>query len=257
MKTKVLIVEDEMPSARKLKAFISQLEPEFEVVTILESVAETVEFLSKNSVDLIFLDIHLADGNSFSIFDQVDVNTPIIFTTAFDQYAIDAFSQNSIGYLLKPLSKEKLALAIAKFKQMHQQPSQPESFIDYQKLGLLIAQQQVHDYQERFMVYYKDKIKTIPVEDIAYFYADGKAVFMRLHSNKTYDVNFTLEQLENKLNPRHFFRANRKYIVHIKAVKEAMVYSKSKLKLHLSPDAPTDVIVSSLKASTFKQWLGR
>jgi len=257
MKTKVLIVEDEMPSARKLRAFLEKIEPDFDVVAILESVQQTVEFLSENTVELIFLDIHLADGNSFAIFDQMEVHTPIIFTTAYDQYAIEAFTQNSIGYLLKPLSKEKLEMVIAKFKQMQPSPQKSEPAIDYQQLGKIIAQQQKPDYQERFMVYYKDKIKTIPVEEIAYFYADGKAVFMSLHNHKTFDLNFTLEQLEAKLNPRYFFRANRKYIVNIKAVKEAMVYSKSKLKLHLSPDAPTDVIVSSLKASAFKQWLSQ
>ncbi|MBI9061325.1 MAG: response regulator transcription factor, partial [Marinilabiliaceae bacterium] len=248
MKSKVLIVEDEMPSARKLRAFLEKIEPDFDVVAILESVQQTVKFLSENAVDLIFLDIHLADGNSFGIFNQVEVNAPIIFTTAYDQYAIEAFTQNSIGYLLKPLSKEKLEMAIAKFKQMQPSQHKAQPAIDYQQLGKIIAQQQKPDYQERFMVYYKDKIKTVPVEDIAYFYADGKAVFMSLHNHKTFDLNFTLEQLEAKLNPRYFFRANRKYIVNIKAVKEAMVYSKSKLKLHLAPDTPTDVIVSSLKA---------
>jgi DNA-binding LytR/AlgR family response regulator len=256
MKTKVLIVEDEMPSARKLKAFLELLEPGFEVVDILESVNETVDFLKNKQVDLIFLDIHLSDGNSFGIFDQVEVQAPIIFTTAFDQYAIEAFSQNSIGYLLKPLSKEKLAAAIAKYKQLQLQVSTPPA-IDYLQLGKIIAQQQTPDYQERFMVYYKDKIKTVAVEEVAYFYADGKAVFMCLHSCETFDLNFTLEQLEAKLNPRYFFRANRKFIVNIRAVKEAMVYSKSKLKLHLLPDAPSDVVVSSLKASAFKKWLSQ
>ena len=257
MKTNVLIVEDEMPSARKLRTFLEQIDPDFHVAEILESVQQTIEFLSKNTVDLIFLDIHLADGNSFGIFEQVEVDIPIIFTTAYDQYAIEAFSQNSIGYLLKPLSKEKLEAAIIKFKLMQPSLHKTEPLIDYQQLGKIIALQQKPEYQERFMVYYKDKIKTISVEDIAYFYADGKAVFMRLHSHQTFDINFTLEQLEAKLNPRYFFRANRKFIVNIKAVKEAMVYSKSKLKLHLSPDAPVEVIVSSLKATAFKQWLSQ
>ncbi|TAJ12320.1 DNA-binding response regulator [Marinilabiliaceae bacterium JC017] len=257
MKTKVLIVEDEMPSARKLKTFLSQLEPDFEVVDILESVAQTVAFLETQSVDLIFLDIHLSDGNSFGIFDQIEVTTPIIFTTAFDQYAIDAFTQNSIGYLLKPLSKEMLEAVIKKYKQIHQMVALSDTSIDYQLLGKMMAQQQIPEYQERFMVYYKDKIKTVPVEEVAYFYADGKAVFMCLYNHQTFDVNFTLEQLEAKLDPKYFFRANRKYLVHIKSVDEAVVFSKSKLKLHLSPKAPSDVIVSVQKASKFKQWLSR
>jgi DNA-binding LytR/AlgR family response regulator len=255
MKTSVLIVEDEMPSARKLKAFLSQIEPDFEVVDILESVSQTVEFLSNQLVDLIFLDIHLSDGNSFAIFEKLEVKTPIIFTTAYDQYAIEAFTQNSIGYLLKPLSKESLEAAIHKFKTVYQTKPTEVSGIDFRLLGQLIAQQKNHDYQERFMVYYKDKIKTIPVEEVAFFYADEKAVYMCLHNNQTFDLSFTLEQLENKLDPKYFFRANRKYLISIQSVEEAMVYSKSKLLLHLKPKAPTEVLVSSLKTSRFKEWL--
>ena len=135
MRTKVLIVEDEMPSARKLMAFINDLEPEFEIVDTLDSVSQTIEFLKSNKVDLIFLDIHLADGKSFSIFKAIEVETPIIFTTAYDQYAIEAFKQNSIGYLLKPLSKEDLKVSIEKFKKGRQESS---SGIDYKLLGQLI-----------------------------------------------------------------------------------------------------------------------
>jgi DNA-binding LytR/AlgR family response regulator len=255
MKTRVLIVEDEMPTARKLMALLGELEPDFEVADILESVSQTVEFLSRQTVDLIFMDIHLSDGNSFNVFDRIEVTTPIIFTTAFDQYAIEAFNQNSIGYLLKPLSKDALRGAIKKFKAFSQPKVQADPSIDYRLLGQMIAQQKPRDYQERFMVYYKDKIKTIPVEKIAYFYAEEKSVFIRLQNNKTYDINITLEQLEAKLDPKYFFRANRKYIVHIQSVKEAAVYSRSKLKLHLSPDPDTEVIVSALKAAKFKQWL--
>ena len=253
--TRVLIIEDELPSARKLKAFINLLEPDYEVVDILQSVHDSVHFFKNNSVDLVFLDIHLADGNSFNIFEEVDVETPIIFTTAFDQYAIEAFKQNSIGYLLKPLSKDALRLAIDKFKILSAAKVSDSPTFDYNLIGDIIAQQKSTSYQERFMVAYKDKIKTVLVKEIAYFYADTKAVFMTLHDGKTYDLNFSLELLEEKLNPKYFFRANRKYIVQIQAVKEASIYSKSKLKLHLSPTPTDEVIVSSQKASKFKQWL--
>lgn len=255
MKTKVLIVEDEMPSARKLKAFIEDVEPDFEIVEILDSIAQTVLFLSSNSVDLIFLDIHLADGNSFNIFNQIEVNTPIIFTTAFDQYAIEAFKQNSIGYLLKPLSKGDLKASINKYKKNHSN-SAPSNF-NYQVLEQLIKKESnQEDYQERFLIHYKDVIKSIMVDEIAYFHADGKNVFISTHSGSTYDINFTLEQLEHKLNPKNFFRINRGYIVNIKAIKEAIVYSKNKLKLNLIIGSPDDaLIVSSLKTTKFKNWL--
>ncbi len=255
MRTKVLIVEDEMPSARKLMAFINDLEPEFEIVDTLDSVSQTIEFLKSNKVDLIFLDIHLADGNSFSIFKAIEVETPIIFTTAYDQYAIEAFKQNSIGYLLKPLSKEDLKVSIEKFKKGRQESS---SGIDYKLLGQLIQKSHSKDdYQERFMVHYKDKIKSITIDEIAYFHAEGKYVFLTLHSGQSYDVNLTIEQLESKVNPGIFFRINRAYIVNIKAIKEASVYSKSKLKLTLIPEANEDVIISSSKTTKFKQWLNQ
>ncbi|MDB4335194.1 LytTR family DNA-binding domain-containing protein [bacterium] len=257
MKTKVLIVEDEMPSARKLKAFLLDIEPIFEIVEILESISQTVEFLKSQTVDLIFLDIQLADGNSFAIFKQVEVSTPIIFTTAFNQYAIEAFTQNSIGYLLKPLSKEALAGALKKFNNTRQTQNNSASIIDYQLIGRMVAQQQYPEYQERFMVYFKDKILTIPVEDVAYFYANGNSVFLCLHTGQSYDINFTLEQLEAKLNPKYFFRANRQFITNVKAVKEALVYSKSKLKLILTPNHPEEVIISSLKTAKFKLWLSQ
>ena len=257
MKTRILIVEDELPTARKLSAFIKLLEPDFEVVSILQSVFESVQFLQNQSVDLIFLDIHLADGNSFSIFEQVQVDTPIIFTTAFDQYAIEAFKQNSIGYLLKPLSKEALQLSIEKYKTLVASQVSSDTAVNYKLIGEMISQQKSTQYQERFMVSYKDKIKTVMVEEVAYFHTDSKAVFLTLHDGKSYDVNFSLEQLEEKLNPKYFFRANRKFIVHITSVKEASVFSKSKLKLHLEPTSEIEVIVSSQKATKFKHWLNQ
>ncbi|MCU4174791.1 LytR/AlgR family response regulator transcription factor [Carboxylicivirga sp. N1Y90] len=255
---KVLIVEDEMPSARKLKAFLAQIAPDFEVVDILDSVEQTVLYLNSNKVELIFLDIHLADGNSFSIFESTQVNTPIIFTTAFDQYAIQAFDQNSIGYLLKPIGIEKLAAAIEKFRSTLEQKAETNQTIDYNKLGQLLAQQKAPQHRERFMVHYRGKIKTVDISEVAYFYAENRAVFMVLNSGKTYDLSMTLEQLELELDPNIYYRANRKFIVSIKAIKEAVVYSKSKLKLVLSPESPSDVIISAEKHRNLKNgWLDK
>jgi len=252
----VLIVEDEMPSARKLKAMLEIVAPDFNVISILDSVAETVDFLSENEVQLIFLDIHLADGNSFEIFKKTAVKTPIIFTTAFDQYAIQAFDQNSIGYLLKPFGIEKLKVAIKKFREQSNQPDTAP--IDYQLLGKMIAQQQnTPEYRERFLIHYRDKIKTVAVDDVAYCFAENRGVFICLHEGRIYDINLTLEQLSEELNPRHFFRANRKFLVSIKAIKEAHLYSKSKLKLELIPPTESEVIISSEKAAKFKKWLAK
>jgi DNA-binding LytR/AlgR family response regulator len=258
--TKVLIVEDEMPSARKLNAFINQVAPDFEVVDILDSVEQTVEFLSHNSVDLIFLDIHLSDGNSFSIFDQIGVETPIIFTTAYNQYAIEAFKQVSVDYLLKPLNRERLNIAVQKFRKVHQSKSNIKQYpvIDYQALNKLISDSnQDKEFQERFMVHYRDKIKTVHINDIACFYAESRLVFILTTDGHLFDLSFTLEQLEEKLNPKIFFRANRKCIVHVQAVKDAVVYSKSKLKLNTKPELPFEVIISSEKTPKFKKWLSQ
>lgn len=251
----VLIVEDEMPSARKLKSMLEKLAPDFNIVSMLESIAETVDFLKSNSVELIFMDIHLADGNSFEIFKHIDINTPIIFTTAFDQYAIKAFDQNSIGYLLKPLSMEKLQQAIHKYREQAKS-SAPK--IDYQQLSSLIAQNQASpSYRNRYLIHFRNKIKAIDVDDIAYFYAENRGVYIRTFQGQLFDINSTLESLSEELDPNIFFRANRKYLVNIKAINEAHIYSKSKLKLELSPASEDDVIVSSERASKFKHWLAK
>ncbi|MBK3516974.1 LytR/AlgR family response regulator transcription factor [Carboxylicivirga marina] len=252
----VLIVEDEMPSARKLKAMLEKVAPDFNIVTILDSVNDTCDFLSQNTVELIFLDIHLADGNSFQIFEQQNINTPIIFTTAFDQYAIQAFEQNSIGYLLKPINHEKLIMAIDKFRATLDDKNNGN--IDYNLLGQMIAKQQKQpEYRERFMIHYRGKIKTVSINHVAYIYAENRGVFLCTFEGRIYDINQTLEQLSDELNPRNFFRANRKFIISISSINEAHLYSKSKLKLELNPPTNSEVIISSEKASKFKKWLAK
>ncbi len=255
--TKVLIVEDEMPSARKLKHCISEIDQDFDVIDILDSVNDTIEFLENNSVDLIFLDIQLADGNSFKIFDQIEVNTPIIFTTAYNQYAIEAFKQISVDYLLKPLEKAQLKLAIDKFKKVYQTNCNEKENFDYDELKALINSKSCEKFQERFLVHYRDVIKTIKTSDIASFFSENKSVFIQTFSGKLYDINYTLEQLESKLDPAIFYRANRKCIVHIDSVSEAVVYSTSKLKLNIKPTLPFEIIISTKKSPKFKQWLSQ
>ncbi len=251
----VLIVEDEMPSARKLKAMLDVQAPDFNVVSILDSVQSTLAFLKDHTVELIFLDIHLADGNSFQLFEHNTIQTPIIFTTAYDQYAIQAFDYNSIGYLLKPFGADKLKSVIDKYRNNHQQ--QANTFIDYQLIGKMIAQQQHPEYRERFLVHYRDKLKAIAISEVAYLYAENRGVFICTHEGRIFDISQTLEQLMNELDPKLFYRVNRKFIVNVVAITEVHLYSKSKLKLALKPSAPCDVIISSEKAARFKQWLAR
>jgi DNA-binding LytR/AlgR family response regulator len=255
---RVLIVEDEMPSARKLQAFINQIANDFEVLEIVDSIKDTVSFLKENTVDLIFMDIHLSDGNSFEVFDHINVDSPIIFTTAFNEYAIKAFQQMSVDYLMKPLETERLEQAIEKYRKLYQKQSTPKASVSYQQLSEEITKiMEGKGYQDRFTVHFRDKIKPIEMNAIASFYAESKSVFLVTTDGHAYDIPYTLEQLESKLNPKYFYRVNRKCIVHIQAIKDAVVYSKSKLKLNLTQELPFEVIISSEKTPRFKQWLSQ
>lgn len=257
MITKVLIVEDEMPSARKLKTFLSIIAPDFTVLDILDTIADTVEFLQENTVDLIFLDIHLADGNSFDIFEQIDIDIPIIFTTAYNKYAIDAFKQMSIDYLLKPLEKERLKLAVDKYLKIRNRHLKNNYYTDYKNINKLITQiSNQKEYKQRFMIHFRNKMKSIATSDIAAFYSESKSVFLMTYAGTTYDVPYSLEQLEQVLNPEEFFRANRQCIVSINTVEEAIAYSHNKLLLKTLPALPIEIIISSKKTSKFKKWLG-
>ncbi|MEH0153074.1 LytTR family DNA-binding domain-containing protein [Limibacter armeniacum] len=254
----VLIVEDEALSARKLEKLLHEVEPDFSVVKVTDSISSTVDFLTNEEVDLIFLDIHLADGNSFEIFKRIEVATPIIFTTAFDQYAIEAFQQNSIDYLLKPIALPELEKSIKKYFRFHSPVTVDKSeSIDYQKLGQIVLNQLVPEYKERFMVFVRDQIKSIKAEEIAYFFAESKAVFFTTFGGKTYDTSYTLDQLEKELNPKLFFRANRKYIIQMEAISEVVQYSRSRLKVNTKPESQMEIIIPLERTSKFKQWLNQ
>ncbi|GAA4832767.1 LytTR family DNA-binding domain-containing protein [Algivirga pacifica] len=254
--TKILIAEDEALSARKLKKMLEDIVPQFEVVEITDSVSGTLAFLKQHQVDLIFLDIHLSDGNSFDIFDQINIETPIIFTTAFDQYALSAFQQNSIDYLLKPIGKQELQKSIDKFlKYFNPKSSEATEKVDYKALSELVAEQMSPSYRERFMVYVRDELRSIKAEEVAFFFAESRAVFMTTLEGQTYDLSFTLEQLEKELNPKQFIRVNRKYLLHREAIQQVIQYSKSKLKISTTPEAPTDMLVPAEKVSKFKDFL--
>jgi two-component system response regulator LytT len=247
----VLIIEDEKWAADKLESMLIETDLEINILAKLGSIKQSVKWLLQNSADLIFLDIQLSDGLSFSIFDQVSVSTPIIFTTAYDQYAIKAFQVNSIAYLLKPIRKSDLTESLQKFRNLKSAFS-----IDFDVL-LSQIQGKKPDYQKRFLIQIGEKIRKVEVTEIAYFYILDKAVYLRTFQGNNYPVEYALDKLETMLDPAIFFRINRKYLVNIDAISNMVAYSRGRVKLGLTPgtDEESDTIVSIDRSSTFKKWL--
>lgn len=249
---RALIVEDEPPAARRLQRMIQELDSDIEILSVLESVKDATAWLKANQPDLIFMDIHLADGLSFSIFDKVKVNAPIIFTTAYDQYAIRAFKLNSLDYLLKPIEREELAGAVDKFRNQ----LMPIPQLDMQAI-LEALQKPEESYQERFMVTSGDKIRSVPIENVAYFFGQQKFVFLTTHDGRRHLVDYTLTQLEGILDPRKFFRINRQFIVGFDSIKHMYSHSKSRLRIEMEPKTDMEAVVSIEKTPRFKEWIGK
>jgi DNA-binding LytR/AlgR family response regulator len=248
---RTIIIEDEEFASRRLETMIRECDPSIEIVNKFPSVKESVEWLKTNvQPDLIFLDIQLEDDLSFAIFEQVQVRSKIIFTTAFDEYAIKAIKLNSIDYLLKPINQEELCRAIDKFRSW---TAESTPVIDAAMLRELLRPQQT--YRERFMVTVGDKLKTIYVNDIAYFFSTAGITFVVMQSKSQYSLDFSLDNLKEMLNPKDFFRVNRQFLVGLKAIEKVVVYPKSRLKLVLNPPTDTDLFVSIDKAPEFKQWM--
>ena len=230
---KVIIIEDETLSAQRLKNMISEYDPDIKVVAELESVEESVKWFRQNpDPDLIFLDIHLEDDLSFAIFEKVNISSPIIFTTAFDEYAIKAFKLKSIDYLLKPVAQEELNAALKKYGEMTK--GQGIS-TDLNSLYDMIVQK-MPKYRERFSVAYGQKIKSFSVENIAYFLSNEGSTSACLFDGKSYPVEESIEKLKNEIDPVDFFRINRQLMVKLNAIVNVHVYPKSRLKLELKPD---------------------
>jgi DNA-binding LytR/AlgR family response regulator len=252
---RILIVEDEPLAADRLATMLRQRLPDFDLVGTFDSIEETVEELSKGLMpDLAFFDIQLADGLSFSIFEQAKLPCPVIFTTAFDQYALQAFEVNSIDYLLKPIAGEKLDRALGKFQErLPEKPTGPPSLDILQQALAMIQGKQ---YKERFVIKSGATIQAIPIEEIHYFWSENKMTWIRLRDGRKHVVEYNLEQLESLLDPKAYFRVNRKYYVGLPAINKATVYSNSRLKLHL-PHLETgeEVVVSREKVQAFKAWL--
>ena len=252
---KVLIIEDEAPAFRRLQKILEEIAPEMEILEVLDSIVDSVAWLSnKGNPDLIFMDIQLSDGLSFRIFDEVQVNCPVIFTTAYDAYMMQAFKVSSIDYLLKPIKEEELRHSLAKYQQMKQ------SFVldDIGKLNQLIQQIQQTDktYKSRFLVKQGDKLISVETQDISFFNTRNGVVYVHTKHQKSFLMDYTLDELALQLDPQYFYRANRQYLVHFKAIKTVHKYHKGKLLIELDLYADHEVIVSTEKATTFKNWLG-
>ena len=251
---KVVIIEDEQPAAQKLTRYLKKYDAKIEVVHYLATVQDAVGWLRANQeqVDLLFVDIQLQGNLSFSIFQEVAVHKPIIFITAYDEYAIDAFKVNSVDYLLKPVTFTHLSQALDKYKRLYSAGSTaPNTQLDADDLL-----RQTETYKNRFLVRRGNKIQSVRIEEISYFSADGRLVSLHQLDGRKYALDFTLTDLEQILDPQLFFRANRSHILQINAIEDVVVYSSSRLKVSLSgQDARTEVIVSRDKVPAFKSWL--
>lgn len=247
----VLIIEDEVFAAEKLEQMLLDINPAINILAKLGSINESVKWLMNNTSDLIILDIQLSDGISFSIFEQVTINTPIVFTTAYDQYAIKAFQLNSISYLLKPIRKTDLEESLKKYQSLKSAFS-----IDFDML-LANLHGRSPEHKKRFLIQIGAKIKKIELSEIAYFFVLDKAVYLRTFQGNSYPVEYTLDKLESLVSPEKFFRINRKYMVSIDSISNMVAYSRSRVKLELIPkvDEEFDTIVSIDRSADFKKWL--
>ncbi|REC43452.1 LytR/AlgR family response regulator transcription factor [Chryseobacterium pennipullorum] len=248
---KILIIEDEKPNADRLKRLIVKLRPNVEILSVEDSITSAVHWLENNSTpDMILMDVRLADGLSFEIFNKFEVRSPVIFTTAYDEYAVQAFKYNSIDYLLKPVEEEELDIALRRYETF----IETVPFVGAAIEGLL-NYIQPKDYRKRFLIAHRDGYKTVLSEDILYFYTELGISKAMLTTGIVENVPQTLEELEKQLDPKFFFRANRQFIIHINSVKQIFNHFNGKLKLELRKQPDLEVIVSREKASVFKSWM--
>lgn len=250
----VVIIEDEKITAERLTQLLHKVDHSINVLAVIGTVREAVNWLSSNDADLIFLDIQLSDGSCFGIFEQIDIKTPVIFTTAYDQYTLKAFKVNSIDYLLKPVDINELSGSIEKFRKLF-----GKKVIDAVDLRILIEEldNRQNKYKKRFIVNIGRKIKIIYTKDIAYFFAFEKNVFICTSGNQHIAIDHSLDTVENLVDPGCFFRISRKYIVNINCIKDIFSFSKSRIKVILNPPAAEDVIISYERSGYFKKWLNQ
>lgn len=245
---RVLIAEDESAAARNLQSILESLQPDIEIAQVLDTVTDSIEYLrSEPKLDLIFMDIHLADGESFRIFDHVNVSTPVVFTTAYDQYALEAFRVSGIDYLLKPLNEQDVQRALEKWRSLTGQSRQAYT----KNVEKMAHQRQNHV----FLVHFRDRIIPLKCPDIAFFYTSQEKVYAYTHKAEKYQIEYTLEALQSMLPEDDFYRANRQYIISRQAVKDISVWFGSRLNLNLKQEVPEKIIISKARVHDFKQWL--
>ena len=249
---KAVIIEDERLAADLLKNIIKQLDEDIEIITTLQTIEDSVEWLNNNEhPDIMFVDIHLADGSSFSIFEMTEVRCPIVFTTAYDEYALKAFEVNSIDYLLKPINKDDLQRALNKYKNF----KGDNKDLDYKKfVNRFLSEGNVNNYKEYFLVPERDKLIPLAAKDIAYIYIDLRLIKAVTFSGKVHYLNQNLDEIMNQLNPKKFFRANRQYIVAHESIKDVSMWFGNKISLNLVIPTDEKIIVSKARVSEFKNW---
>lgn len=254
----VLIVEDEKLTALRLESLLHRYDPTIRVLAHIPSVNKTIKWLKdpyNTQPDLIFLDIHLEDDLGFRIIEQLQLSTPIIFTTAYNEYTLQAFKANSIDYLLKPVDADELAAALNKFKKIHQAP--PFHFPEFEALKQLLTKSQTSTYKTRFMVSIGSKLRSINTSEIAYFSFEDKTTFLTTYEGLRLTIDYSLDKLTQLLNPHDFFRINRSFLISLSAIHTAHAYSGGKLKLELMPAHKQEVFVSGDRITDFKEWLGK
>lgn len=245
-----LIIEDEKIAAERLSELIKKYDQSIEIIEIIQSVKNAVQWLNtRQAPDLIFMDIQLADGLSFEIFEQTIVKTPVIFTTAYDEYALKAFKVNSIDYLLKPIAQDELNNAIKKFKENHEPKDIPAQVFDS------ILHSLTKKYKNKFVIKVGEHIKVFAIDDVQCFYSMEKYTFLKNNAGRDYALSYSLDQLEDLLDPARFFRINRRFIVAFTAISDIISYSNSRLKVKLNSNDADDLIVSREKVQDFKKWL--
>ena len=257
---KIFIVEDEDLAVKKLKKTLQSVDEDALVVGHADSIKSSVEWLQSNPTpDLILMDIELADGQSFEIFNQAKVKSPVIFITSYDEYALKAFKVNSIDYLLKPVQKEDLQAALEKYRQLksvYKETAAPELSMD-----VLVKELQqklnIKDFRKRFLVKHGQKLVSIETEDIAYFFSDGRLNFFKTNDNRKFVVDYTMDELGEMLDPGKYFRISRSYFISVNSVDQIHDYFGNRLLLHLKPSSEKEALVSREKVSDFKDWLGK
>jgi DNA-binding LytR/AlgR family response regulator len=255
---KILIVEDEELAVKKLQKTLLSIDRMVEVVGVTDSIKSTVDFLKQNPPpDLILMDIELADGQSFEVFNMVPVKNPVIFITSYDEYALKAFKVNSVDYLLKPVQKDELEAALNKYKELNVADNNKGSSDINNLIKELQSKLQPKEYRKRFLVKQAQKLVSIEVDDIAYFYSDGRLNFFKTRDNRKFVVDYTMDELSDMLDPEKYFRISRAFYVSVESVDQIHDYFGNRLLLNLTPTLDKEALVSREKVMDFKKWMGK